>query len=104
MHTSYEIGRNIRRIRKQRGLTILDLSEIISFSTTHITQVELGTRSMSIDMLVALSEGLDTDPNTIIGIEKKHKQIEIRADIDKVVKEKYDISISDIISTIKESL
>ena len=104
MHTSYEIGRNVRRIRKERGLTILDLSEIINFSTTHITQVELGTRSMSIDMLVALSEGLDTDPNTIIGIEKKHKKIEIRADIDKIVKDKYDISISEIISAIKESV
>lgn len=104
MHTSYEIGRNIRKIRKEKGLTILDLSTIINFSTTHITQVELGTRSMSIDMLIALSEGLDTDPNTIIGIEKKCKQIEIRADIDKIVKEKCDISISEIISVIKDSL
>ena len=104
MPSSYEIGRNVRKIRKERGLTIIDLSGMINYSTTHITQVELGTRNMSIDMLVALTEALDTDPNTIIGINDKNEHIIIRADIDKVVKDKYDISISDIISAIKESV
>ncbi len=49
---------NIRRWRKQRGLTMQDLAERIGTSQQQIDRLEKGRRRLTVDWLVRLSQGL----------------------------------------------
>ncbi len=64
------IGQAVRNIRTERGLTIEELSDRVDKSVSHIHQLELGSRKMGVDLLLALVSVLDTDANRILGIEK----------------------------------
>lgn len=64
------IGQAVRDIRTERGLTIEELSDRVGKSVSHIHQLELGSRKMSVDLLLALVSVLDTDANRILRIEK----------------------------------
>lgn len=68
------IGQAIRDIRTEQGLTIEELSDWVDKSVSHIHQLELGSRKMSIDLLLALISALDTDANRILRIEKAGKE------------------------------
>lgn len=64
------IGQAVRDIRTERGLTIEELSDWVGKSVSHIHQLELGSRKMSVDLLLALVSVLDMDVNRILKIEK----------------------------------
>jgi len=64
------IGQVARDIRTERGLTIEELSDRVDKSVSHIHQLELGSRKMSVDLLLALISVLDADANRILRIEK----------------------------------
>lgn len=51
-------------------MTIEELSDRVDKSVSHIHQLELGSRKMSVDLLIALVSVLDTDANRILRIEK----------------------------------
>lgn len=63
------IGQAVRNIRTERGLTIEELSDRVDKSVSHIHQLELGSRKMSVDLLLSLVSVLDTDANRILRIE-----------------------------------
>lgn len=65
------IGQSIRDMRTKKGMTIEQLSDAVDKSVSHIHQMELGSRKMSIDLLLDLVAVLDTDANRILGIEQK---------------------------------
>ena len=62
------IGQSVRDIRMEKGMTIEQLCEKVDKSVSHIHQMELGSRKMSIDLLLSLVTALDTDANSILGI------------------------------------
>ena len=63
-YEGWKAGQALRDVRKSRHLTIEQLSERVNKSPSHINQIELGSRKMSVDLLTALH----TDANTILGI------------------------------------
>lgn len=80
------IGQSVRDIRMERGMTIEQLCEKVDKSVSHIHQMELGSRKMSIDLLLSLVTVLDTDANKILGIIPKE-------DTDENGREKKEVSI-----------
>ena len=54
MYDSYLVGNNIRRLRVGKKLTIAQMAEDLQISESHLTQVELGTRNVSIQLLLSL--------------------------------------------------
>ena len=58
-----EIGRQIRRARKARGLSQEELAERINISTTHMSHIETGKTKLSlqvfVDIVSALKVGAD---------------------------------------------
>ena len=50
------IGNNIKYLRKQRGLTAKDLSEVIGRSRDAVTQYESGKSTPPVDVLASLSD------------------------------------------------
>lgn len=86
------IGQSIRDMRTKKGMTIEQLSDAVDKSVSHIHQMELGSRKMSIDLLLDFVAVLDTDANSILGIEPKESEedkesktrISIDAELDKL--------------------
>lgn len=54
-----QLGRNLRRIRKERGLSQEAFAELLGFHRTYVGGLERGERNVSLKALERLSEMLD---------------------------------------------
>lgn len=57
------LGSEIREVRKARGLTLQELSEVVSCSKAYLSRIELGAARVSNDLLQEISAALSVDPN-----------------------------------------
>ena len=62
-----EIGQNIRRYRQSLGMKQKDLAELIHVSDQHISHIENAHTKLSLGTLVAISNALEVDCNTLLG-------------------------------------
>lgn len=60
------IGQNVRALRDQAGLTQAQLAEAIDKSTIHVSHIENGLTSISLECLLSLCVALETTPNIIL--------------------------------------
>lgn len=60
------IGMNIKKYRKAAGLTQEKLSELLNISLVHMSHIECGHVSMSLDILLKLCNLLKVTPNQIL--------------------------------------
>ena len=60
------IGINIKKYRKAAGLTQERLAELLDISTVHMSHMECGHVSMSIELLLKLCGILNVSPNHIL--------------------------------------
>jgi transcriptional regulator with XRE-family HTH domain len=50
-------GEKLRKLRKQRGMTLTELAEIIGYTThSHISELETGKRMPSLELVIKISE------------------------------------------------
>ena len=77
-YEGWNVGSIIRQLRRDKNMTIDELSEAVGKSVSHITQVEEGTRRISIDLLYALVTELDTDGNISVDEELRKLSPEMR--------------------------
>ena len=68
---SFEIGKNIRKYRKLKGLTLEKLAEVLETETNYLGQCERGERRFSLDKLIDLIEYFGITANDIIPITNK---------------------------------
>ncbi len=61
-----KIGRNISYYRKKIGYTQAQLAEKVGLSNTHISHIETGDGTMSLESLIAISEALQITPDNIL--------------------------------------
>ncbi|MGG1518251.1 helix-turn-helix transcriptional regulator [Paenibacillus oryzisoli] len=74
------IGKQIRMIRKQRGLSQEKLGELAQLKNSYIGDVERGARNISLDSLEKIITALETDLGTFF----KFSEIDIASnDVDK---------------------
>ncbi len=55
------LGRNVNRLRQERGLTQEQLAEKVTVDRTYIQRIEKGTANPGIDVLQRLKAALDVD-------------------------------------------
>jgi len=60
------VAKNVRAYRKQRGLTIEGLAEVVGIAAGHIGHVERATRVPSVAMLARISKALDVAPTALL--------------------------------------
>ena len=60
------IGRRIRNIRKQRGITQEALCELVDMSSSHASHIESGKTKLSLIALVAIANALGTTPDSLL--------------------------------------
>jgi len=65
--TGLTIGANIRDIRKQKGLTQIDLANLLNCSQAMITSYENNTKLPSVTTLIKIADVLDVSIDEITG-------------------------------------
>ncbi len=60
------VGNNIRKRRKELRLTQADLAEKAGISVVHISHIENGKVSMSLETLISICNILDCTPNDVL--------------------------------------
>ena len=76
IYDSYTVGQNIRAMRKEINMSVIDLSEAIGKSEDTINKVEQGTRNLTVKTLVQVANVLRTDVNTILGFSVNTSEFE----------------------------
>lgn len=59
-------GRNIQRIRKQRGLTQEQLAELVGCTANTISRIECGSLFPALDTVVTICNALNTTADSIL--------------------------------------
>ena len=68
-----ELGRRIRRLRLERGLTLKQLEESAGLSATHLSEIERGNTSPTLGALVRIARSLDRDPSYFVESEEREE-------------------------------
>ena len=63
---SFEIGKNIRKYRRLKGLTLEKLADVLETDTNYLGQCERGERRFSLDKLIDVMEYFGVTANDII--------------------------------------
>lgn len=71
---SVEIGKNIRKYRQLKGLTIEQLSEILGTESNYLGQCERGVRRLGLDKLVDLMGYFGITAGDIIPVTVSEKE------------------------------
>lgn len=61
MNTNLDIGKTINKIRKDKKITLKELSEQTGLSTGYLSQFERGMTSIAIESLQSISKALEVD-------------------------------------------
>jgi transcriptional regulator with XRE-family HTH domain len=66
--TTKEVGSRLRRLRKDKGLSVRDVAALVAMSHTHVNDIENGKRplSLTIERLEIWAKALGTSPAAII--------------------------------------
>lgn len=57
-----QLGLNIAYYRKQRGLSQLQLAEMVDISRTHMSRIEIADCAVSLDVVFAICDALQISP------------------------------------------
>lgn len=60
------VGRNMARIRAERGLRLSDLAEATGYTTSHLSQIERGTSIPSLTALAMVAMALDVEMTALL--------------------------------------
>ena len=61
-----KIGFNVKKHRKSHKLTQAQLAELINISTIHMSHIETGSVTMSLDLLLKVCDKLSITPNHLL--------------------------------------
>lgn len=65
-HNRVLVGKRIKSIRKRRGLSQLLLSEMIDRSPTHLSYIETGAKSMSLETFILITNALNVSADDLL--------------------------------------
>ncbi len=60
------IGKKIRELRTQNGLTQMELAAILRVSNTYLSKVENGERALQLDVLIRICDALGVNSDYIL--------------------------------------
>ena len=61
-----QIGRNIARIRKEKGLTQENFAELMDKSWSYVAKLQTGAQNFSVGKLIDIAEYLNVDYKTFL--------------------------------------
>lgn len=106
---SFEIGKNMRKYRKLKGLTLEKLAEVLETETNYLGQCERGERRFSLDKLIDLIEYFGITANDIIPVpnaeknKSKEKNVYLQ-EINELLDSCSDNQLAVVLNMLKESV
>lgn len=79
------IGNNIKKYRKSKGFTQAQLAEMIDISTIHMSHMETGSVSMSLECLIKTCDSLDITPDDLLLGEYKLNSISAAKQLSRIM-------------------
>ncbi len=77
-YEGYMVGPALRKLRIDRGLSVLQASNLTGMSTSSINQIEQGSRNLSMKSLFLFMDAYNVDANTLLDIkEELHSELSI---------------------------
>ena len=61
-----KVGKRIQEVRKARGLTQAELSQMLDLSTKYISNIECGFKTPKLNTFVAIANALKCDANQLL--------------------------------------
>ena len=61
-----KVGRRIQDVRKSRGLTQAELSQMVDLSTKYISNIECGFKTPTLNTFVSIANALQCDANLLL--------------------------------------
>ncbi len=61
-----KVGRRIQEVRKSRGLTQAELSQMVDLSTKYISNIECGFKTPKLNTFVSIANALQCDANRLL--------------------------------------
>ena len=62
----YSLGRNIFKVRRERGYTQDKLAETLDISREHLAKIETAKRTVSLDLLINIADALNIKVRDLI--------------------------------------
>jgi len=82
-----EIGRRIRTVRRERGLTLRQVAATAGLSATHISEIERGHTTPTVGALLRVAVALGKEPHYFLETERLPEVSLVRANEDKRLNE-----------------
>lgn len=82
-----EIGRRIRTVRRERGLTLRQVARAAGLSATHISEIERGHTTPTVGALLRVAQALGKEPHYFLETERLPEISLVRAADEKRVTE-----------------
>ena len=104
---SFTIGKNIRKYRKLKGLTLEQLAEVLETETNYLGQCERGERRFSLDKIVDVIEYFEITANEIISLTKTKQNKESNRylyEINSLLENCTDNQLAVVLNMLKESV
>lgn len=60
------IGANVRRLRKEKGISQTELAEAVHVTQSMIAQIERGTKALTMELGMEISEALGVSINALL--------------------------------------
>lgn len=60
------IGANIKRTRKERGLTQAELAQMVDLSTKYLSNLECGEKYPKLETFISIANALQCDANSLL--------------------------------------
>lgn len=70
-----EIGERVRTLRRQRGMSQVELAQALGTFQTVISAVERGVRGLSLQQAVRLAQALKVSPDDILGKSRQEDRL-----------------------------
>ena len=79
-YDGYTVGPNLRQLRKDKKLSVYQVSELTGLSNSSINQIEQGGRGLSMSGLYLFMDAYQCDANTLLNIEETNTKTDKNED------------------------
>ena len=96
---SEDMARKIKELRKEKGLTLEQVGNIVGVGKSTVRKWETGMiANMKRDKIAALAKALDTSPSYLMGWQEEQKKNDIQADI--ILRMRTDTDFMSVVETL----
>ena len=99
-----EIGSRIKEARKLKKISQIELADAANISVSHLSNIENGKKSISIELFVRIVEALQVSADWLLRTDTPEVKKIVSAELDDLLKDKTKEEIETVIKFVKEIL